>query len=90
MPFLGLGFFTASNRRVRHPGIQGCSFGRCSEEGHRHRICLLHTGLTMEALRQKLIADGEAMGEAETGTERAFHITHESVGDMFPGKMEPV
>jgi hypothetical protein len=27
-----------------------------------------------EFLRQKLIADGEAMGEAEARAERAFHV----------------
>ena len=43
-----------------------------------------------EALRQKFIADREAMGEAEAGAQRAFHVAHESVGSMFPGEMEPI
>ena len=53
-------------------------------------LLLLHVGLTTEVLRQKLIADREAMGEAEAGAERAFHVAHESVGGMLPGEMEPV
>jgi hypothetical protein len=50
----------------------------------------LHLGLTTEVLRESLIADGEAMGEAEAGAERTFHVAHESVGGMFPGELEPV
>jgi len=58
----------------------GLSFGDVGGNATKARL----------SLRQKLIADGEAMGETEAGTERAFHIAHESVGGMFPGKMEPV
>lgn len=50
----------------------------------------LHQRNPPEVLRQKPIADAEAMGEAEAGAERAFHVAHESVGGMFPGKLEPV
>ena len=46
--------------------------------------------MAREFLRQKLIADGEAMGETEARAERAFHVAHESVAGMFPGEMELV
>jgi hypothetical protein len=82
---------TEEARRTKYSDSKGNTGSLKSQENScGHRIGLLHVGLTTEVLRQKLVADGEAMGEAETGTERAFHVAHESVGGMFSGEMEPV